>query len=60
MTQSQLLELCKQHFAFLGRLSQVTKVRDIKTKKWVSSRKVIEEECLAAIKRIENFYELGQ
>lgn len=60
MTDSELLELCKQHFAFLGKAAQVTKLRDVKTQKWIGSRKVIEKECVAAIQKINEHFEANR
>lgn len=48
-----MLELCRLHFAFLGKASQQTYLRNVETGKRITSRQVIQDECLAAIRGIE-------
>ena len=60
MSDEELLELCKQHFAFLGKASQHVYLRDVKTGKRTTSRKVIENECAIAITRIEEHFKANE
>lgn len=52
MTDREMLELCAQHFAFLGKAAGVTKLKKVGTKQFVSSRAVIQAEAAGAIQSI--------
>jgi len=49
-TDRDMLEICKQHFAFLGKVAQQPYLYH--NKKRVSPKQVIVEECQAAIDRL--------
>jgi hypothetical protein len=57
MTDHELLTLCRDHFLFLRRLSQVPRVterpKDGSKGKRISSRTAIGKECLAAVEKLD-------
>lgn len=53
MTDLEMLELCKQHFAFLGKAAEQKYLRDVKTRKLIGAKVVIRDECIAAMARID-------
>lgn len=46
-----MLEMCRQHFAFLGKIAEQSYLYDNQRKR-VSPKKVIIEECQAAIDKL--------
>jgi hypothetical protein len=59
-----MLVLCKQHFAFLGKLSQAPYLYQIPKaggkRERVSTRRAIMTECLAAMEKIEAHFAAKQ